>query len=202
MNIKPVRIGLILGLLSILFGIFWVVYITAAHEDIHDALDSASMAARSEVVDFNAPDDVHEDDGHGAPGHHDAHYSADEGEGAPDNGRDHDDPVMEEAHEMLAKGHVHSMGLGLVTLCISLVLSLVCMPRWLKTLGSISVGAGGLLYPFSWIIMGFKLPAVGMEAAESSIMPIVGISVLLVLSGLFITLVGLVAGFFCKESST
>jgi hypothetical protein len=76
------------------------------------------------------------------------------------------------------------------------------MPRWLKTLGSVSVGAGGLLYPFSWIIMGFKLPALGMEAAESSIMPIVGISVLLVLTGLFITLAGAVAGFFCKESST
>ena len=200
MNIKPVRIGLILGLASILFGIFWVVYITAGHEDIHDALDSTSMAALSEVE--TSRDDVHEDDSHGAPGHHDAGYSADEGEGAEPNGHAHDDPVSEEAHEMLAKGHVHAMGLGLLTLCVSLVLSLVCMPRWLKTLGSISTGVGGLLYPFSWIIMGFKLPALGMEAAESSIMPIVGISVLLVLGGLFITLAGVVAGFFCKESST
>lgn len=200
MNIKPVRIGLILGLASLLFGISWVVYITAGHEDIHEALDRASISAGSEV---ELPHESH-DDGH----NHDEAYEgeASEGGGAEEQHHErpavHDDPVMEEAHRMLAKGHVHAMGLGLLTLCVSLVLSLVCMPRWLKTLGSVSTGVGGLLYPFSWIIMGFKLPALGMEAAESSIMPIVGISVLLVSGGLFITLAGVVAGFFCKESST
>ncbi len=197
MNIKSVRIGLILGLLSITFGILWVVYLTAGHESIHDALDRASISAESEAG--MSHDDVHEDDGHGAPGHHDVYSEADEVEG--DNGHAHDDQVSAEAHEMLTKGHVHAMGLGLVTLCVSIVLSMVCLPGWLKTLGAVSVGVGGLLYPFSWIIMGYKLPAVGMAAAESSVMPITGISVLLVLSGFLITVVGVAAGFFCKESS-
>ena len=192
MNIRPVRIGLILGLLSIFFGIFWVVYITAGHDDVHDALDRVSTSAVSEA----GMSDLHEEKGHGVPGHHGAVSEADEG-----NGKPHDDSVSEEAHEMLAKGHVHAMGLGLLTICVSLILALVCLPGWLKTLGSIFAGAGGLLYPFSWIIMGYRLPAVGMEAAESSIMPIVGISILLVLGGLLSALAGVAAGLFLKEHS-
>jgi hypothetical protein len=202
MDIRPVRIGLILGLLSIFFGIFWVVYITAGHDDVHDAFDKVSISAGSEAGMSSAHEEEGHGDAHGVPGHHGAASEADEGEGAPVNGHDaHDDPVAEEAHEMLAKGHVHAMGLGLLTLCVSIILALVCLPGWLKTLGSISAGVGGLLYPFSWIIMGYRLPAIGMEAAESSIMPIVGISILLVLGGLFTALAGVAAGLFLKEHS-
>jgi hypothetical protein len=49
--------------------------------------------------------------------------------------------------------------------------------------------------------MGYKLPSIGMEAAEKAVMPIVGISVALVLAGVLITLLCLVAGFFCRETS-
>lgn len=211
-QIKPVRIGLILGLLSILFGISWAVYIAAGHEAIHDTLREGLTASvvESEAGGMAVNEDLH-DDGH-SYGHDDAHEDAhgeayegvaSEDGGAEEHGRHaaHDNPVMEDAHEMLARGHLHAMGLGLVTLSISMVLAFVCAPGWLKTVGSICVGAGGLLYPFSWITMGYKLPSLGMEAAEKAVMPIVGISVLLVLAGLFITFCCLVAGFFCRESS-
>ncbi len=203
MDIKPVRLGLILGLVSIIFGIFWVVYITAAHEDIHEAFDSASMSVESELSHSESHDDGHDHD-HGddhddeSTAANEAHSKGGEGEVY---GHAHDDPLSASAHAMLTKGHVHAMGLGLLTLCVSILLSLVCIPRWLKTLGAVSVGVGGLIYPFSWITMGYKLPAVGMEAAEAYVMPIVGISLVLILAGLLITLFGVVAGFFFKECS-
>jgi hypothetical protein len=215
-QIRPVRIGLILGILSILFGISWAVYIAAGHEAIHDTLrtgrtaavvesEAGGMAVNEELREDGHPhghDDVNEDDNHHDNG--EAYEGvASEGGGAEEHGRHaaHDDPVMEEAHEMLARGHLHAMGLGLVTLSVSMVLAFVCAPGWLKTVGSVCVGAGGLLYPFSWITMGYKLPSLGMEAAEKAVLPIVGISVLLVLAGLVITFCCLVAGFFCRETS-
>ncbi len=215
-QIRPVRIGLILGILSILFGISWAVYIAAGHEDIHDTLREGQTAAvvesggngmaASEDLHDDGPshghDDVNEDDN---PHGNGEAYEGEASEGGPDDGHGgpaaHDDSVMEDAHEMLARGHLHAMGLGLVTLSISMVLAFVCAPGWLKTVGSVCVGAGGLLYPFSWITMGYKLPSLGMEAAEKAVMPIVGISVSLVLAGLVITLLCLVAGFFCREPS-
>ncbi len=226
-QIRPVRIGLILGILGILFGISWAVYINVGHEGMHDTLqagrtaavvesESNGMAVDKEQHDDGhsyGHDDVNEDDNH--HGNDEAHGDdhphdngeADEGvasEGGPDDGHGrhaaHDDPVMEEAHEMLVKGHIHAMGLGLVTLAVSLVLALACAPAWIKTVGSVCAGAGGLLYPLSWITMGYKLPSLGMEAAEKAVMPIVGISVLLVLAGLVITICCLAAGFFCRES--
>ncbi len=219
-QIRPVRIGLILGILSILFGISWAVYIAAGHEDIHDTLKTGLTAA---VVESEAGSvavneeprgdgyshghgDVNENDNHHGrdPAREDGHGEAYEGEarqGGPDDGHGrHAVPVMEEAHGMLARGHLHAMGLGLLTLSISMVLAFVCAPGWLKTVGSVCVGAGGLLYPFSWITIGYKLPSIGMEAAEKAVMPIVGISVSLVLAGLVITLLCLVAGFFCRET--
>ncbi len=234
-QIRPVRIGLILGMLSILFGISWAVYIAAGHEAIHDTLREGRALAvvEPEAGDAAVNEDQHGDghtQGHGeanndnhhdngeanndnhhdnGEAHEDGRGEAYEGEGseggsaAEEHGRHaaHNDPVMEEAHGMLARGHLHAMGLGLVTLAVSLVLAFVCAPGWLKTLGSVCVGAGGLLYPFSWITIGYKLPSLGMEAAEKAVMPIVGISVALVLAGLLITLLCLVAGFFCRETA-
>lgn len=223
-QIRPVRIGLILGMLSILFGISWAVYIAAGHEAIHDTLRKGRALAVVEpgAGDAAVNEDLHNDgysrghddannDNHHDNGeaHEDGHGEAYEGEAseggsaAEKHGRHaaHDDPVMEKAHGMLARGHLHAMGLGLVTLSVSLVLAFVCAPGWLKTLGSVCAGAGGLLYPFSWITMGYKLPSLGMEAAEKAVMPIVGISVALVLAGLLITLLCLVAGFFCRETA-
>ncbi len=205
-QIRPVRIGLILGLLGLLFGLSWIVYITAGHEAIHDTLRAGQAAAVVEPEGM-AANEEHHAGGHAngnGEAHEDGHGTAYEGEASEGEGAEehaHDDSVMEEAHEMLVKGHVHAMGLGLVTLATSLVLALACAPAWIKTVGSVCVGAGGLLYPLSWITMGYKLPSLGMEAAEKAVMPIVGISVLLVLAGLVITICCLAAGFFCRESS-
>lgn len=215
-TIRPVSIGLLLGVLGLLFGIFWAMYITVNHERIHAAFSERAGAAKGRlhapeehVKDAGASHDhaVSEGHDHGAPPHdsteaHDDHaaHMTDEktpGEAAPADTHSHamhEDPAEEAAHERLAKGHVHAMGLGVLTICVSLVISLTAAPNVLKTLASACLGVGALLYPSAWIIMGYRTPSIGVEAAQESVFPIAALSVALVLAGLLICLFYLLKG--------
>lgn len=209
-TIRPVSIGLLLGILGLLYGVFWAMYITVHHERIHAAFKESAGAAKGPIP-VHAPEEGHKDAG--APHDHGSHphdpAEANEGGGArmtdekPEKEAvlsdthahaTHDDPVEEAAHERLVKGHVHAMGLGVLTICVSLVISLTAAPKALKTLASACLGVGALLYPSAWIIMGYRTPAIGVEAARGSVFPIAALSVLLVLSGLLISLFYLIKG--------
>lgn len=97
----------------------------------------------------------------------------------------HDDPLTELAHTRLTRGHIHAMGLGLVALVISLLYSFLTVAEDKnKLIFTGAIGLGAFIYPFSWIIMGFRTTALGAEKAELSVMFIVGPAVLLVLTGL------------------
>ncbi len=210
-DLRPVSIGLILGTVGLLFGILWAMYIVVGHEAIHARL-SSSIVTAPDVPVVNEPASVegghheaghHEDvDSKGASGGH-SHKTSMPAKGhshgpaaAEGTISGHDSPVMEAAHERLTRGHLHAMGLGTIAVVISLVLAFLGGPNWIKTIASASVGVGGLIYPLSWIIMGFRTPALGIEGAHESVFMIVAASAPLVLGGLGITLVLIVRGVF------
>jgi len=183
-DLKPVAVGFFFGLLSLIFGIFWAVYLVGGHESIHKTLMERGRAAvEKKFVTGEAPPSGN------------AHMHASPAEGSKGEGAVkgdwagvHEDPLMDEAHERLTRGHLHAMGLGLVSIAVSFLLSFIAAPRFIKTLGSACIGIGGFFYPFSWIVMGYRTTALGDEAAAESVLPIVAFSVPLVLLGLFLTI--------------
>jgi hypothetical protein len=185
-RIRPVAFGLFLGLLSLIFGVLWAMDLVAGHDSIHKTLEEAEKRAQKPA----AATVINESAAHG---HGAVEAKAAEGKG------EHASELMEEAHERLTRGHLHSMGLGLVAIAASFILAFVDVPSLLKTLGSISLGLGCFLYPFSWIIMGYRTPSLGIEGAHMSVFLFAGVNVVLVIIGLFITLISLVAGFFKRD---
>ncbi|MBI5237216.1 MAG: hypothetical protein HY887_02195 [Deltaproteobacteria bacterium] len=200
-RIKPVLIGAFLGTLSVLFGISWAIYLVVNHDGIHErfeadmlAVQTAEQAAESvgrsehgalreevhadgkrhmhksaEVSTDGAKPETHRMEGMAAPAHH------------------MQDPTGE-AHKRLARGHAHWMGLGILAVCFSLMLAFLDAPPRVKTLGSACVGIGALVYPISWIFMGYRTITLGIEGAQEAALPFVALSVPLVLLGLIICL--------------
>lgn len=193
--LRPVSIGLVLGLLSLFFGVVWAINLTVNHDKIHQRLSESAMSAIEDKFVIN-PASGHD---HGASAMHEhpeptgSASTAGVAERAAGH-LGHDTPWMAEAHERLARGHLHAMGLGLLTICVSLMLSLVKAPAKIKTLASACAGIGGFFYPFAWIIMGFRTPSLGPDAAAGSVFPIAAFSVLLILAGILLTLFYVVKG--------
>lgn len=213
-DLRPVSPGLILGIIGLLFGILWAMYIVVGHEAIHETLRAGLVAPSHERPLMNGPAavdaDHHEDADSKADtgGHshktsmpansHSYGHAAAEGSGAMAM-VEHDSPVMEAAHERLTRGHLHAMGLGTIAVVISLVLAFSGGPNWIKTIASASVGAGGIIYPFSWIVMGYRTPLLGIEGAHESVFMLVAASAPLVLGGLFLTLILILKGVFASR---
>jgi hypothetical protein len=80
------------------------------------------------------------------------------------------------------------MGLGILSIAVSMLLALVPASPRSKTFAAACVGTGGLFYPLSWILMGMRTTALGISAAEASVLPMVGLSVILVGLGLVLAL--------------
>lgn len=223
--LRPVGIGLVVGLLSLFFGVVWAINLTVNHDKIHRRLSESensviegkfvinSMPLESRGLAANGE----ASNGHGSHGTSHVHPSHDGGgssmhdhtapAGGADNSgvarrgggyRGHDSRLMAIAHERLARGHLHAMGLGVLTICVCLVLALIQVPAGMKTLASASAGIGGLFYPLAWIIMGFRTPSLGAEAAADSVFPIAALSILLVLIGVLMTLFYAIRGFVMK----
>lgn len=194
LSLRPVTLGLAIGFLSIFFGIGWAVYITVNHEALHERFSEIPKVASSiENAFVSGGMEGHDHSMHG----HDHQSMAGEGTEHKDT-QIHDDPIMEIAHERLTRGHLHAMGLGTITIVMSLLLSILPMPDRVKTGASVLIGTGGFFYPFSWIIMGFRTPSLGISGAAETVVPIVGPSLILILSGLIVTVFYLVKSFFSR----
>ena len=228
-------VGLLLGLLGVVFGVFWAVYITVNHDEIHRKLMRAEVSSIEEKFVLNPGSGEAGHDGHAAPADHSSHAShggADSQEGhamhdghgeaavsggvvgpraagldqikkeiaertpPPDH---HGSPDMAAAHERLARAHVHAMGLGVLSMAISLLLAFMPASARAKTFAAACVGTGGLFYPLSWIVMGMRTTAIGSEAAALSVAPMAGLSVFLIGMGLVLTLAYSVRWLFSKN---
>lgn len=199
--IKPVRYGILIGLFGLVFGIGWAFWLVLGHEKIHEQLEqrAAEKKEAHSFIQLLEPDAAHAHtkekkkteemnhshmEGMGAGKEDEHQHSAVEEQTKHFEGG-HDSPLMELAHKRLSRGHLHAMGLGLVTIVLSLVLAFTGAPDRIKTAASVLTGLGGLIYPFAWIAMGYRTPALGPDAAEASVTIIAGPGVAFVLLGIF-----------------
>lgn len=233
-ELRHAGVGLLLGLLGVGFGIFWAVYITVNHDQLHSRLAQAERASIEDKFIINsgaghAGHDAAAGDyshaghashsegeagnsneghaGHAAHGGHDMSGAAEDSDGQMDLVKKelaqirteiatraavqghHSSPDMATAHERLAKAHVHAMGLGILAIAVSVLLAIVPASAKSKTFAAACVGTGGLFYPLAWILMGMRTTAMGAAGAQASVLPMVGLSVLLVGLGLLLAFI-------------
>lgn len=216
--IRPVRYGILIGLLGFIFGIAWAFWLVLGHEKIHKQLEQGALKAKEEhsLLEFLEPNSAmaHTDAKTEGGGHShgqplkDTHQHGEEGASAENHEHEqmmeadqhmmqmgemghyhgegmHDSPIMELAHKRLARGHLHAMGLGLLTIALSFILAFTSAPDRIKTVASVLTGLGGIIYPIAWMVMGYRTPALGPDAAEASVTIIAGPGIALVLLGIF-----------------
>lgn len=229
-ELRHAGVGILLGLLGLVFGISWAVYMTVNHEGIHRKLLQAEFSSIEEKFVLNSgageaggaghaghdghsaqahAQAAHDHSGHSGHAEHEPEAAVPERDGQPyqidlmrreldqikqdiakrasNQGR-HGSPEMAEAHQRLARGHVHAMGLGIMSVAVSMLLAwLPASPRS-KTFAAACVGTGSLFYPLSWILMGMRTTAMGSAVAEASVLPMVALSLALIGIGLLFAL--------------
>jgi hypothetical protein len=233
--IKPVRYGILIGLLGLTFGIGWAFWLVLGHERIHKSLEQRAVERKEahSLIQLLEPsnaqanttdkagqnehshgqssknEDSHQHAEEGKPQQKDEHMQTiDEGEHmmpTPEEDKHqhnegmHDSPIIDLSHKRLTRGHLHAMGLGLVTIAISLILAFTTAPANIKMIAAILTGLGGIIYPFAWIVMGYRTPSIGPDAAEASVTVIAGPGVGLILLGIFTASVFLLKDIFTKK---
>lgn len=187
--IRPVRPGIFIGLIGILFGIGWAFWLVLGHERIHSSLEAgrATLEQPGQESSHHAEKQLKSVKHLHSDGKEHVHVkkeaAAQEKAAQHAHGTGHDDALMDIAHTRLMRGHLHAMGLGLGAIIISVVLSFTSAQARIKMAASIFAGIGGLVYPLAWIVMGYRTPSLGPELAEASVTLIAGPGVVLVLSG-------------------
>ncbi|MBI5886889.1 MAG: hypothetical protein HZB85_09965 [Deltaproteobacteria bacterium] len=185
---RPVSVGLLLGLLTLIFGIAWAVFLTLNHDRIHDYLgERGTEAAKGGVITGG-------EQANALHSHHDHAQAVEEPHPDASHAYMHEEDPMDQAHERLTRGHIHAMGLGLISIAVSLIMPFLHAPNRIKAVASACAGVGGFFYPISWIIMGLRTVTLGPEAAEKSVVPIVALSVVFVLTGISLAFIYLVKG--------
>ncbi|MBI3399298.1 MAG: hypothetical protein HY026_08755 [Deltaproteobacteria bacterium] len=244
--IKPVRYGILISLLGLVFGIGWAFWLVLGHERIHKSLEERAAkgqnshgliqllesntaqahenkTSKTEQNEHSHRQSSKEADAHQhtvedkalskegrmmhmeEEGHHDmaegGHQHTAGEEAKPHFEGGHDSPIMELSHTRLRRGHVHAMGLGLVTIAISIVLAFTTAPDRVKIIAPILTGLGGLIYPFAWIVMGYRTPLFGPDAAEASVTVIAAPGIALVLLGISTAGLFLLKDIFVKKDA-
>ena len=207
-RLRAVSAGLFIGLITLVFGIVWAIYIATQHERIHEILGKSLKPASvsSKVI----PDETY---GTGVAfaherqlkGHGETMEMGGMGEmemEKPSGLSMHEDPAIEISHERLTRGHIHWMGLGTLAIVVSILLAFLNANVRLKAAASLVTSIGGLLYPVNWIIMGFRTPSMGPELAEQSVTLTAGPSIGLVLLGILMTIYCLITGLAKKVSNS
>ena len=190
-SIRPVRPGILIGLLGILFGIGWAFWLVLGHERLHASLEAASLTVvplHEQEASHNAENQiesaVRRTHNNGAEHMHVKKeampVSTQEAHG---HGGGHNDALTELPHPRLTRGHLHAMGLGLGAIIISFILAFTSASGWIKIAASTMAGLGGLIYPLAWIAMGYRTPSLGPEMAEASVTVIAAPGVGLFLAG-------------------
>ncbi|MFZ3072807.1 MAG: hypothetical protein WA162_06165 [Thermodesulfobacteriota bacterium] len=198
-RLRPVSIGILIGLVTIIFGIGWAFFVVTQHDRLHASFEADLVALKAKFVMSDTGSQGHHDTAGMKEEMHDGkmnkragsahkHGGAKEEAFLPESKSLHDDPLMEIAHKRLVRGHLHAMGLGILSIVIAFLLASLDAPLRLKTIGSVFTAMGGLFYPMNWIIMGFRTTSMGADASEASVMLSAGSSMILVLTGVFISL--------------
>jgi len=107
---------------------------------------------------------------------HDSHSSknSEQAEHSGAHQHSHSGSLAMDAMERLTRGHIHWMGLSVLSAVMLLIVAFTSLKTcWKKLLGW-TFGIGVLAYPLAWVLMGFRTVRMGPETAESSVMWLFG----------------------------
>jgi hypothetical protein len=201
--IRPVRYGVLLGLVGFILGIGWAFWLTLGHERIHETLQR-KMPRTLQIVP--APNETHKMERDSTHKEGMSHNKSESFFKISPAGKQevhlkgiYDNPIMELSHKRLTRGHIHAMGLGIVTIIVSLVLAFTSAKEMIKKMASILSGIGGIVYPVAWILMGYKTPSLGPEGAEASVTTIAGPAVAFLTLGIFTAIAFLLKDLFTRK---
>jgi hypothetical protein len=190
--IRPVRYGILIGLVGFILGIGWAFWLTLGHDRIHETLQK-KMPRTLQIVP--APDQTNKIDRDSTHKEGMSHNKSEgwfkispAGEQKVHFKGKYDNPLMEISHKRLTRGHIHAMGLGIVTIIISLILAFTSATYRIKTIASILSSIGGIIYSIAWVVMGYRTPTLGPDGAEASVTTIAGPGVAFISLGIFTTI--------------
>jgi len=180
--ISPVRHGLLLSTLATILGVCWAGYLAVNHEQLHGGFEKQEAALKTAQVpsmDMTAmmfgilPDAIPQTHAHGnepdpsAPVEHADHGHA---ETSPAHQHSHSGSLAMDAMQRLLRGHVHWMGVGILSAVMLLIVAFTSLKSCGKKLLGWTFGIGALAYPPAWILMGFRTVELGPQTAEASVM--------------------------------
>jgi len=185
----PVKHGIAMGVLALVFGGLWAAYMATHHEQLHGGFEKQEAAKKSAMVDHGMNTlslaiisnvlipsaDAHGDEHHGA--------NAMGGEKVHAQ-HSHSGSLAMDAMQRLLRGHIHFMGIGMLTIIMLVLVAATELQLCWKKLFGWTFGLGSLLYPLAWILMGFRTVTMGPEAAEASVMWLFGPAVALLIGSL------------------
>ena len=177
--IIPVRHGLIMAIVALIFGAMWAGFLATNHETLHGRFEAQDQARQAQEMNMSGMDLGHPH----ATGDAHSHGEEDPGHGA-DEQHSHSGSLPQDAMQRLLRGHIHFMGLGVLAASLLLITAFTSLKSgWKKLLGW-TFGIGALAYPPAWIMMGFRTVELGPQAAEASVMWLFGPAVGLLLASM------------------
>ncbi len=197
-TIKHIRHGLVLAVLAMVLGVCWAAYLAIFHEQLHDGFTKQEATIKAARSKQGVKVDTHRHVLAGMlPSGANARTEHDDSHAATPDQRSHSGNLALDAMRRLLRGHVHWMGVGILSAVMLLITGLTSLkPCWKKLLGW-SFGIGAVAYPPAWILMGFRTVLLGPKAAEKSVMWLFGPAVSLVLASLITVLAVLLLEMFC-----
>ena len=183
-NINPVRHGLTLAVLALIFGALWAAFLAVNHERLHSGFEKQEHAIQQEqmkktMLDMDM-DAMKLNQAHAS----EAVHSHDTPAHVVKGQHTHSGSLASDAMQRLLRGHIHFMGLGVLAASLLLITAFTSLKScWKKLLGW-TLGIGVLAYPPAWILMGLRTVELGPQAAEASIMWLFGPAVGLLLASM------------------
>ncbi|PCI43836.1 MAG: hypothetical protein COB41_06115 [Proteobacteria bacterium] len=200
----PVRHGLAMGVLALIFGALWAAYFATHHEALHGGFEAAEskikqvqmqaemkeMQAGMSMSGMNMGNAAH---GHAAGvahnhaeaapsehGHNDGHAH----KHAAGGQHSHSGSLATDSMQRLLRGHIHFMGIGILIIVVLILVAASRLKDCWKGVFGWTFGLGALMYPPAWIVMGFRTVELGPQGAEASIMWLFGPAVALLIGSL------------------
>jgi len=193
--LAPVYHGMAMGVLAMLLGGLWAVYLATHHEALHGGFEAQmAQAELAEQQQSNAEMKMdgmemshpHSDDASTSHGHDDgaaAHPHAASAHGGKHQ-HSHSGNVAMDAMQRLLRGHIHFVGIGMLSIVALILVASTSLKGCWKTVFGWTFGLGALLYPPAWILMGFRTVELGPQSAEASVLWLFGPAVGLLIGSL------------------
>ena len=204
--IRDVHHGIGMGLLALLLGVFWAAYLATGHETLHGAFEeqeakqhqaqeaemmqemNMSMMSMDAHQHTHPPGETHTDGEAAAHSHADAGAAAGHSHASHDHDamhqHSHSGSLATDAMQRLLRGHIHFMGVGLLSILLLILVASTSLAKCWKKVFGWTFGIGALTYPMAWILMGFRTVEMGPEAAEASVLWLFGPAVALLLGSM------------------